>query len=48
MWDKDFSKNNSEVVLVVVEKEKCLDDLEKVVGRFMIKESGDFEKTKLK
>lgn len=48
MWDKDFSKNNSEVVLVVVEKEKCLNDLEQVVGRFMIKESADFEKTKRK
>jgi len=48
MWDVDFSKNNSEVVLAVVEKEKCLNDLEQVVGRFTIKETVDFEKTKRK
>jgi len=48
MWEVDFSKNNSEVVIAVVEKEKCLNDLESVVGRFTIKETADFEKTKRK
>ena len=42
----EFSKGHS--ILIVVEKEKALNDAQECIGRFEIKNKGDFEKSKKK
>jgi hypothetical protein len=42
----EFSKDHS--IILVVEKEKAVNEVQEAVGRFEIKSKNDFEKTKIK
>jgi hypothetical protein len=46
MWTNEFSKGAC--VMIVVEKEKAVNEVQEVVGRFEIKNKMDFDKTKKK